>query len=74
LVMIKEAVQEVAGWKAKSALKGRKHHNFLGIGCWDVLTYSRSPLEHIRIWDKMVFNQLTNLILSCNRSLEKVWV
>jgi hypothetical protein len=68
-----EATLEVAGRKAKSALKeGRKHHNFLGIGCWDVLTCSRSPLERGLIWDKMVFIQLTNLILSCNRSLEKV--
>jgi hypothetical protein len=55
--MIKEAAQEIAGRMAKSTLKeGRKHHNFHGIGCWDVLTYSRSPSEPSPIWEKTIFD------------------
>jgi hypothetical protein len=51
-----------------------KHHNFFGIGCYDVLTYSTSPLEHGLIWEKMIFDQLVNPVLICNGSLEEVWV
>jgi hypothetical protein len=55
--MIKEATQEVVGWKSKATLKERgKHHNFLGIGCWDVLSNSRLPLEHGLIWEKTIFD------------------
>jgi hypothetical protein len=55
--MIKESTQEVVGRKAKSASeKRRKHHNFFGIGCWDVLSCGRSPLEHDPIWEKAIFD------------------
>jgi hypothetical protein len=57
LIVLKEAVKEVAGRKAESPLKERgKHHNLLHIGCGDVLPFSPSPLEHSVIWEKMILN------------------
>jgi hypothetical protein len=33
-----------------------KHPNFYRIGCWDVLPFSRSPLEHNVIREKVILN------------------
>jgi hypothetical protein len=45
--MLEESTKEIAGQEAKSALKkGRKHHNFIGIGCEMIFTGSGTPLQH----------------------------
>jgi hypothetical protein len=55
--MIEEFAKNVIGRKAKSTVEELgKHHNLLGIGCWDVFYYSRTPLEHGLIRVKMIFN------------------
>jgi hypothetical protein len=47
LVVVQKAVKEIAGWKTKPTLKGGKHHNFICVGCWDILTGGRTPLQHL---------------------------
>jgi hypothetical protein len=55
--MLEESAKEVTRRKPKSSLEeGGEHHNFLGIECWDVLPYSRPPLEHGAIWEKVILN------------------
>jgi hypothetical protein len=55
--MIEEFAKKVTGRKAKSTVEELgKRHNLLGIGCWDVFSCSRTPLEHGLIREKMIFN------------------
>jgi hypothetical protein len=47
LIVVKGPTEEITGREAESALKkGRKHHNFIGIGCGKVFTSDRAPLQH----------------------------
>jgi hypothetical protein len=47
LIVLEESAKEVTSREPKSSLEeGGEHHDFLGIGCWDVLPYGKSPLEH----------------------------
>jgi hypothetical protein len=56
-VVLKDAAKEITGGKPKSPLKERrKHYDFLHIGCWDILSFSRSPLEHSSIWEKVILD------------------
>jgi hypothetical protein len=55
--MLEKAMKEVMGREPESPLEERrKHHNLLRIGCWDVLPFSRSPLEHGMIQEKVVLD------------------
>jgi hypothetical protein len=54
--MMKESTKKVAGWEPKSPLKGGKHHDFSGIGCWNVLLGGRLPLKHNVIREKVILN------------------
>jgi hypothetical protein len=45
LIVVKESAEEITGREAESALKkGRKHHNFVGIGCRKIFTSGKVPL------------------------------
>jgi hypothetical protein len=72
--MLKESPQEVVGRKAESAPEGGKHHNLICVGCWDVFSSSRTPLEHDTIWEKAICNKFENFALIRNKLLKKVWV
>jgi hypothetical protein len=67
LVMIKEFVEEIASWDAESALKGGKHHDFICIGCRNLFTGSRAPLQHGTIREKVVHNELADLTFICDK-------
>jgi hypothetical protein len=57
LIVVENTEEEVAGGKAKSILEeGRKHHNFFGVGCWDLFPFGMSPLEHHMIREEVVLN------------------
>jgi hypothetical protein len=43
-VVVKKAMEEIADWEPKFALEGGEHHDFIGVGCWNVLTGGRAPL------------------------------
>jgi hypothetical protein len=67
LVVVQESVEEIIDRKTEPTLEeGCEHHNFIGIGCRDVLTGSRAPLQHRAVWEKMAFNKLVNLIFITN--------
>jgi hypothetical protein len=73
--MLKESPQEVIGRKTKSTLEEeRKHHNLICVGCWDVFSSSRTPLEHGTIQEKAICNKFVNFVLIRNGLFKKVWV
>jgi hypothetical protein len=73
--MMKESTEEIIGREAESVLeKGRKHHNFIGIGCGKIFTSSGMSLQHDMIQEKVTCNELTNLAFICNRHLKQVQV
>jgi hypothetical protein len=48
-------LKEVRRREPESLLKnGGEHHDFLGIGCRDVLPSGRLPLEHAAIREKVI--------------------
>jgi hypothetical protein len=71
LIVIKESAEEVTDWEAKSALKeGGKHQDLIGIGCWDVLSGSRTPLQHCAVWEKVIHNKFADFTLIHDGRLE----
>jgi hypothetical protein len=65
LIVIKESVEEVASRKAESALEERgEHHNLSCIGCRDVFSCSRAPLQHDTVGEKMIPNKFANLLFN----------
>jgi hypothetical protein len=73
--VIKESTEEITGREAESTLKeGRKHHNFIGIGCGKIFTGGGTPLQHSVIWEKVIHNELANLAFICNGCLIQVQV
>jgi hypothetical protein len=54
--VLKESVKEVACRKPESPLKGGKHHDFLNVGCQDILPCGRPPLKHNAIREKLILN------------------
>jgi hypothetical protein len=73
--MLEKSTQEIASREPESLLEEwGEHHNFLGIGCRDVLPSGRLPLEHEAIREKVILNQLEDLAFIHNRLLEHVWV
>jgi hypothetical protein len=56
-------MEEILDWETEPALKeGGEHHNFICVGCWDVLVGGRAPLQHRAVWEKMAHNKLADLI------------
>jgi hypothetical protein len=52
-VVVQESTEEVTGRKTEPALEeGGEHHNLICIGCRDVLTSGRVPLQHRAVWEK----------------------
>jgi hypothetical protein len=61
LVVIKESTEETTTREAEIALKeGRKHHNFICIGCRKIFPSNRVPLQHCAVWEKVVHSQFAN--------------
>jgi hypothetical protein len=61
-IVIEKATEEIANWKSKFVLEeGGEHHNLVGVGCWDILTGGRAPLQHLMIREKMSCDELTDL-------------
>jgi hypothetical protein len=54
--------------------EGGEHHNFNRVGCWDILTGGRAPLQHLMMQEKIALDKLTDLIFIGDRQLEQVWV
>jgi hypothetical protein len=46
------------------------HNNILGIGCGDVFTFRRSPLEHLTVGKKSIDDQFEDLTLICGGLFE----
>jgi hypothetical protein len=75
LVVLQESTEKIADWEAKPVLEeGGEHHNFISVGCQNVLAGGRAPLQHHTVWVKMARNKLANLMFITNRWLEQVWV
>jgi hypothetical protein len=52
-------MKEIAVWDSKSPLeKGFSHHDFLGVGSWNVLALGWSPLEQGPWGQEVVLNKL----------------
>jgi hypothetical protein len=64
LVVMKEVVDEVTDGKAKSSLEeGGLHHDFICIGCRDVLVLRWLSLEDGSEWEEVALNQFVEVIL-----------
>jgi hypothetical protein len=74
LIVVKESIEEIIGWEAKSALKGGKPHNFICIGCGKVFVGDRTALQHGAVWEKVVHNKFVNLTFIQDRRLKQVQV
>jgi hypothetical protein len=63
LVVVQESAEEIVDREAEPTLKeAGEHHNFICVGCRDVLAGSRVPLLHRVVLEKMVHNELADLI------------
>jgi hypothetical protein len=50
LVVVQKTAKEIAGSKTKPTLEeGGEDHNFICVGCWDVLADGRAPLRHLAL-------------------------
>jgi hypothetical protein len=75
LVVVQESVEEIIDRETKPTLKeGDEHHNFICVGCRNVLVGGRVPLQHNVVWEKMARDKLVNHIFIRDRWLEQVWV
>jgi hypothetical protein len=73
LVVVKKATEEITYWESKSALEeGGEHHDFIGVGCWNVLTGGRAPLQHVTVRENVACNELTDLAFVDDRWLKQV--
>jgi hypothetical protein len=55
-------MEKIADWESKSALEeGGEHHDFIGVGCWNLLTGGRAPLQHLTVREKVARDKLTDL-------------
>jgi hypothetical protein len=73
--MIKESVEEIAGWEAESALKeGGKYHNFICIRCRKIFTDGSTPLQHGVVRENVGRNKFVNFTFIYDGRLEQVWV
>jgi hypothetical protein len=72
LVVIQESAEEIADRETEPMLEGGEHHNFICVGCWNVLVGGRAPLQHRVVWEKMARNKLAYLIFIRNGWLEQV--
>jgi hypothetical protein len=62
--VIKESTEEFIDQNTKPALEeGGEHHNLIGVGCWDIFSYGRAPLQHYAIWEEVIHDELADLIL-----------
>jgi hypothetical protein len=72
---MKETTKEFTGRKAEYSLKeGGQHHNFIGVGCWDVFSFCHPPLEHNAVGKKMAFNEFEKLTVIHGRRFEHLRV
>jgi hypothetical protein len=68
-------MEEIKEWESKPALKeAGEHHNFICVGCWDILTGGRVPLQHLGIQEKIALDEFTDLVLVGDRWQEQVFV
>jgi hypothetical protein len=75
LVVVKKDAEEIVDQESKSALEeGGKHHDFVGVGCWNVLTVGRAPLQHLTVREKVARDELTDLAFIGDCWLQQVWV
>jgi hypothetical protein len=71
--VVEESTEEIVGWEAESTLQGGgEHHNLICIGCGEVFTGGRTPLQYSTIWEKMICIELANLTFICNGRLEQM--
>jgi hypothetical protein len=54
--------------------EGCKYHNLVCVGCRDILTSGRMPLQHLAVWKEMACDELADLIFVSNGWLEQVWM
>jgi hypothetical protein len=71
LVVVQKTVKEITDWKTKPTLEeGGEYHNFICVGCQNVLTGGRAPLQHPTVWEKMAHDELVNLVFVSDRWVE----
>jgi hypothetical protein len=51
--------------------KKRKHHNLIGIRCWDIFSICQSPSQHFKVRKEMILDKLQNFALICSGFLER---
>jgi hypothetical protein len=50
LIVVQESTKEIADWEIEPTLEeGGKHDNLICIGCRDVLTGGKVPLQHLAV-------------------------
>jgi hypothetical protein len=74
VVVVKESAEEITGQEAKSTLKGGDPYILVCIGCGEVFTYGRMPLQHDAILEKVICNELLNPASICNECLKQMRV
>jgi hypothetical protein len=74
-IMIEESMEKVISRKAESAMEeGGEHHNIICVGCWDVFPGGRTTLQYCAVREKVIRNELVDIIISHDGWLEKVWM
>jgi hypothetical protein len=73
LIVIEQSTEEIATKESKPVLEERgEHHNFVCIGCGNVFSGGRPPLQHGTVGEKIVCNKFANLFFVYDRWLEEV--
>jgi hypothetical protein len=63
LVIIQESMEEITSGESKSALEGGgKHHNLFGVGCGNIFSDGRAPLQHGPLGEKLIRNKFAGFI------------
>jgi hypothetical protein len=72
LIVVEKSTEEITS-RVQPALEERgKHHNFVCIGCGNVFSDGRPPLQHDTIGEKIVLNKFVNFFFVCDRQLQEV--
>jgi hypothetical protein len=73
LIMVQESAEEVTSRESKPTLEeGRKHLNFIRVGCGDIFFGIGAPLQHGSIGEKVVHRKIVNFLFISDGWLEKV--
>jgi hypothetical protein len=67
-------VEEIVNRETVPAREEGGEHNFICVGCQNILAGGRAPLQHHAQREIMAHNKLADLIFIRNGWLEQVWM